>query len=211
MLASEQSIESMQFTLVPELSGNPGSNGDRADGHTATSAIQDIKNWFVLLRGQQYGPYTFASLVRAAGRGVFGPEAGVWCVGWAEWRIAGSVPGLFQQEPEPDGVEEAYCNKEHREDKNDRDKSDDRDEATPLRLLASPPISVSMPPREPKRAGHAKGARLAVLCVLAVFVILFGAGWAAISLDIIRVELLPAGAELLKRVEVLLAGTVTER
>jgi hypothetical protein len=29
MLASEQSIKSMQFTLVPELSGNPGSNGDK--------------------------------------------------------------------------------------------------------------------------------------------------------------------------------------
>ena len=100
---------------------------------------------------------------------------------------------------------------EHREDKNDRDKSDDHDEATRLRLLASPPISVSTPPCESKRAGHAKGARLAVLCVLAVFVILFGAGWAAISLDIIRVELLPAGAELLKQVEVLLAGTLTER
>ena len=96
MLASEQSIKLMQIPLVPELSGNPGSNGDPADGHMATSA--DIKNWFVLVRGQQYGPYTFASLVRAAGRGVFGPEAGVWCVGWAEWRIAGSVPGLFEQE-----------------------------------------------------------------------------------------------------------------
>jgi hypothetical protein len=206
MLASEQSIKLMQFTLVPELSGNPGSNGDQADGHMATSA--DIKNWFALVRGQQYGPFTFASLVRAAGRGVFGPEAGVWCVGWAEWRIAGSVPGLFEQEPEPDGVEEAHRGKEHREDKNE---SDDHDEATPLRLLAGPPISVSIPPREPKRAGRAKGVRLAVLCVLAVFVILFGAGWAAISLDIIRVELLPAGAELLKQVEVLLAGTLTER
>jgi len=199
----------MQIPLVPELSGNPGSNGDPADGRMATSA--DIKNWFALVRGQQYGPFTFASLVRAAGRGVFGPEAGVWCVGWAEWRIAGSVPGLFEQEPEPDGVEEAHRSKEHREDKNDRDKSDDHDEATPLRLLASPPISVSVPLREPKRAGHTNGARLAVLCVLAVFVILFGAGWAAISLDIIRVELLPAGAELLKQVEVLLAGTLTER
>jgi hypothetical protein len=42
-------------------------------------------------------------------------------------------------------------------------------------------------------------------------VILFGAGWAVISLDIIRVELLPAGAELLKQVEGSLAGTLTAR
>jgi hypothetical protein len=209
MLASEQSRKSMQFTLVPGLSGNPGSNGDQADRHISTSATQNTENWFVLLKGQQYGPYSFAALVRAAGRGVFGPEAGVWCVGWAKWRIARSVPGLFEQEPEPDGVEEADCDKEHRED--DGDKSDDRNEATPLRLLASPPITVSTSPREPKRAGHAKGARLAVLCVFAVFVILFGAGWAAISLDIIRLELLPAGAELLKRVGGSLAGTLTAR
>jgi hypothetical protein len=38
--------------------------------------------------------------------------------------------------------------------------------------------------------------RLAILCVLAVIMITFGAGWAAISLDIIRVELMPPGAEL---------------
>jgi len=119
----------MQIPLVPELSGNPGSNGDQADGHMATSA--DIKNWFALVRGQQYGPFTFASLVRAAGRGVFGPEAGVWCVGWAEWRIAGSVPGLFEQEPEPDGVEEAHRSKEHREDKNDRERRPRRGDAAP--------------------------------------------------------------------------------
>jgi hypothetical protein len=37
--------------------------------------------------------------------------------------------------------------------------------------------------------------------------IVFGAGWAAISLDIIRVELMPPGAELLKQVEGMLART----
>src|ERR1700693_5008273 len=66
------------------------------------SAIQDDKNWFVLLRGKRYGPYTFAALAHAADRGVVDPEAGVWCLGWDEWRIARNVPGLFKPEPEPE-------------------------------------------------------------------------------------------------------------
>ena len=66
------------------------------------SATQDDKNWFVLLRGKRYGPYTFAALAHAADRGVVDPEAGVWCLGWDEWRIARNVPGLFKPEPEPE-------------------------------------------------------------------------------------------------------------
>src|SRR5262249_13542372 len=73
---------------------------------------QDDKNWFVLLRGKRYGPYTFAALAEAAERGVVDREAGVWCLGWDEWRMARSVPGLFkpeaepEPEPEPDHVDE---------------------------------------------------------------------------------------------------------
>ena len=70
------------------------------------SASQDAKNWFVLLRGKRYGPYTFAALVHAAERGVVDKEAGVWCLGWTEWRIARNVPGLFAPEPEPETEEE---------------------------------------------------------------------------------------------------------
>jgi hypothetical protein len=66
------------------------------------SATQDDKNWFVLLRGKRYGPYTFAALAQAADRGVVDREAGVWCLGWDEWRIARNVPGLFKPEPEPE-------------------------------------------------------------------------------------------------------------
>ena len=65
------------------------------------TATWDAKDWFVLLRGKQYGPYTYAGLVRAAASGIVDPKAGVWCVGWDEWRIARDVPGLFEQEPEP--------------------------------------------------------------------------------------------------------------
>src|SRR5271156_7205458 len=70
------------------------------------SAIQDDKNWFVLLRGKRYGPYTFAALAHAADRGVVDHDAGVWCLGWDEWRIARDVPGLFKDEPASEVIEE---------------------------------------------------------------------------------------------------------
>jgi hypothetical protein len=74
------------------------------------TATDDAKNWFVLVKGKQYGPYTYGGLVRAAARGTIDPQAGVWCVGWDEWRIARDVPGLFEQEPEliPDDQEEGF-------------------------------------------------------------------------------------------------------
>ena len=110
------------------------------------SATQDAKNWFVLLKGKRYGPYTFAALAHAAEKGVVDPEAGVWCLGWAEWRIARNVPGLFK--PGPDDLEEdadeaeEYADdredaddaeaddrdEEHREDEDDRDETGDRHE-----------------------------------------------------------------------------------
>jgi GYF domain 2 len=114
------------------------------------SAPQDAKNWFVLLKGKRYGPYTFAALAHAAEKGVVDPEAGVWCLGWAEWRIARNVPGLFAEEPEPpaddheedaDSVEEyaeEHVESEREEDdradeddlddEHDLDDEDDRDE-----------------------------------------------------------------------------------
>ena len=78
--------------------------------HGSMAATWDAKDWFVLLRGKQYGPYTYAGLVRAAASGIVDPEAGVWCVGWDEWRIAHDVPGLFEQVPElvPDDLEEGF-------------------------------------------------------------------------------------------------------
>src|SRR5271169_2918834 len=93
------------------------------------SATQDAKNWFVLLKGKRYGPYTFAALAQAADKGVVDPDAGVWCLGWDEWRIARNVPGLF--EPEPDEAEEeADEAEEYADDHEDADhaEADDRDE-----------------------------------------------------------------------------------
>jgi hypothetical protein len=225
------------------------------------SAPQDAKNWFVLLKGKRYGPYTFAALAHAAEKGVVDPEAGVWCLGWAEWRIARNVPGLFAEEPEPaaddheedvDSAEEyaddhleSEREEDHRDDEDlddedDRDQEDHRDqgnrreaiaamapnavaasrpaaaparvvetsdlrapsrdtdetaieldEAPSLGLSAGPRMSVSTLAPEPEAGRHGGGVRLAILSVLAVLVILSGAGWAAISLGIMRVEFMP--------------------
>jgi GYF domain 2 len=234
------------------------------------SAIQDDKNWFVLLRGKRYGPYTFAALAHAADRGVVDPEAGVWCLGWDEWRIARNVPGLFKPEPEPEpepepddldafeedaddreespiGQEDELVDEEDRVEANDRDadatEEDELDsaegsskesrsaqsktaeskplvalgrlsggdlhargptadtadikldEASSFGLSAGPRMSMSEAPPEPEPARNGGGVRLAVISVLACLVILFGTGWAAISLGIIRVEFMPGQSE----------------
>ena len=71
-----------------------------------------------------------------------------------------------------------------------RDKNEaavELDEAPSIDVSAGPP-SVPAPPQR-KPPGHREGVRLAVYSVLAVFLILFGAGWAAISLGIIRITI----------------------
>jgi hypothetical protein len=191
--------------------------------HGSMAATWDAKDWFVLLRGKQYGPYTYAGLVRAAASGIVDPEAGVWCVGWDEWRIARDVPGLFEQEPElvPDDQEEVFdspegdnCGKSTTEEAatavsaapkpvagrgslelaNRRSGSRDKNEVA-VELDKAPSIDVSaelpsapVPPQR-KSPGHRGGLRLAVYSVLAVLLILFSAGWAAISLGIIRITI----------------------
>jgi hypothetical protein len=227
------------------------------------SATQDDKNWFVLLRGKRYGPYTFAALAEAAERGVVDGEAGVWCLGWDEWRMARNVPGLFKPGPEPepepeyvdadvdtregsaDDREESSAEQEDDiVDEEDRGEADDHaevaaeedepaestqdrsaeskplvapvrlsgadlrahgptaetadrelDEASSLGLTAGQRMSMSEAPSEPAPARTGGGVRLAVLSVLACLVILFGMGWAAIALGIIRVEFMPARTE----------------
>jgi hypothetical protein len=88
---------------------------------------------------------------RPLARGLVDRGAGVWCLGWAEWRIARNVPELFEPEPE-------------------------------TKSIGAPGLLS-----EPEPTGHDGGVRLAIVCVLAVLLILLGAGWAAILLGIIRV------------------------
>jgi hypothetical protein len=97
----------------------------------------DAKDWFVLLRGKQYGPYTYAGLVRAAARGIVDPKAAVWCVGWGEWCIARDVPGLFEQEPElvPDDQEEGF----------DVPEGDDRGKSTTTKKVATAMSAATKP------------------------------------------------------------------
>jgi hypothetical protein len=215
MLASNQQKQSM--VPVPHLSGKAGSRGDQAGGPSAVSATQEAKIWFVLLKGQRYGPCTFTALVRMAEIGVVDAETGVWCVGWAEWRTARNVPRLSKRESDDldKDVEAREDDAEGREAHSGSEaEAHSGSEATEKAETAARPLGHSAgpkpaPPHQSKRAGRGGRVRLAILCVLAVIMITFGAGWAAISLDIIRVELMPPGAELLKQVEGMLARCTT--
>src|SRR5579871_3825435 len=53
------------------------------------------QHWFISLNGKRYGPYTFAALVEAAGKGVVTSETSVWRLGWQQWHPASQVPGLL--------------------------------------------------------------------------------------------------------------------
>jgi hypothetical protein len=178
----------------------------------SASATAATKTWFVLHKGTRHGPYTFAALEKMAETGLVDPEAGVWCLGWAEWRIARNVPGLFEQAPEPDDFE---GNVELRVDDADDRERPGREASEKVATAPPPPghpaSPLPAPARKSERAGRRGGARLAVLCVLSVIMIVFGAGWAAISLDIIRVEFMPTGSALLKQVEAMLTGTCAVR
>jgi GYF domain 2 len=179
------------------------------------SATQDDENWFVLRKGKRSGPHTLAALVRAVEKGIVGPEAGIWCVGWAEWRIARDVPELFGRESEPD-LEKDTDAPEKVPDQDPVDTPDHigelitkLDEAPPRepehpktdhgggvrrRLMISGLSVLAVEPEHPK-TDHGGGVRRRVmisgLSVLAVLVIVFGLVWAATSMGIIRVEFMP--------------------
>jgi hypothetical protein len=144
------------------------------------TVIRDGKNWFVLLKGKRYGPYTFASLVLAAESGVVDPGAGVWCVGWDEWRIARDVPGLFNQEA-GDSLEEEDAEEDDRDEEN-RDELDDSSEDAQQEV--APDASAASEP------STARNARIVILSVLSVLVIVVAAVWTAISLGFLRVTFL---------------------
>jgi uncharacterized protein DUF4339 len=168
-------------------------------------STNDGKHWFILLRGKRYGPYSFATLVKAAERGDVDPEAGVWCLGWAEWRAARDVPGLFAQGPE----RETPDDETPEEMANNRDE-DDHDKRAAEKAAPDPPVHVSdrnelasklaeapplalwpTPPKsEPSSHGRAN-VRIVFASILAVLVTVVGAAWAANSLGIIRVTFMP--------------------
>jgi GYF domain 2 len=151
------------------------------------SATQDDENWFVLRKGKRSGPHTLAALLRAVDKGIVGPEAGIWCVGWAEWRIARDVPELFGRGSDPD--------LENSDAPEDQDPVETPDHIRDLitKLDEAPPILASQ--QEHRETDYGGGLRRRVmisgLSVLAVLVIVFGSVWVATSMGIIRVEFMP--------------------
>lgn len=55
--------------------------------------------WYYGRLGAQQGPITGDELKRLAGSGQVTPDTLVWCDGWADWRLASTVEGLFPVPP----------------------------------------------------------------------------------------------------------------
>jgi GYF domain 2 len=67
---------------------------------------QLAQHWFVLLNGKRHGPFTFATLTKAAKKGVISAETNIWRRGWQKWHPARQVPGLLNEAPlAPDDAE----------------------------------------------------------------------------------------------------------
>lgn len=64
------------------------------------------QHWFVLLNGKRHGPFTFATLAKAAKNGAISAETNIWRRGWQKWHPARQVPGLLNEAPlAPDDAE----------------------------------------------------------------------------------------------------------
>jgi hypothetical protein len=148
------------------------------------TVTRDGKNWFVLLKGKRYGPYTFASLALAAESSVVGSGDGVWCVGWEDWRIARDVPGLFNQEAALEDQEEGVVSSEEEDARHDEYRDELDDSSDDAQQEVAPHASAASEP------SAAKNARIVILSVLSVLVIIAAAVWTAISLGFLRVTFL---------------------
>ena len=71
------------------------------------SAQPGDQHWFISLNGKRYGPYTFAALSEAAAKGVIDANTSVWRLGWVKWHPARRVPGLIEEEPPPEPLDQA--------------------------------------------------------------------------------------------------------
>jgi hypothetical protein len=150
------------------------------------TVTRDGKNWFVLLKGKRYGPYTFASLVLAVESGVVDPGAGVWCVGWEEWRIARDVPGLFSHEAGDalEDQEEDVVSSDEEDDRDEENRDEVHDSSEDAQQEVAPEASAASEP------SAARNARIVILSVLSVLVIVVAAVWTATSLGFLRVTFL---------------------
>ena len=82
--------------------------GSRALGESVAEMNTHLarQHWFVLLNGKRHGPFTFATLTKAAKNGVISAETNIWRRGWQKWHPARQVPGLLNETPlAPDDAE----------------------------------------------------------------------------------------------------------
>src|SRR5215467_10913068 len=72
------------------------------------SARHDDRNWYVLIKDQQFGPLDLAHLAKLAHDGTLKPDVLVWRPGFANWVSAETVRGFFppSAEPPPQAVSE---------------------------------------------------------------------------------------------------------
>jgi hypothetical protein len=172
------------------------------------SPTQEPKIWFTLLEGEQHGPYTFTAVVQAAESGRLDLEDHVCRLGWGEWRIARDVPGLFKQEPEPAAVDQEQNSREKgdgyfddplEQDIGNLDDSRAEDDGNLVERAQdggnlddyAPTGNLKKDDRDTVRKAAVHGnVWIVMFSVLAVLVVLFGAGWIATLLGLIRVTLL---------------------
>ena len=72
------------------------------------SARHDDRNWYVLIKDQQFGPLDLTHLAKLAHEGTLKPDVLVWRPGFANWVSAETVRGFFppSAEPRPGAVSE---------------------------------------------------------------------------------------------------------
>src|SRR5215468_9809692 len=59
------------------------------------SARHDDRNWYVLIKDQQFGPLDLTHLAKLAHEGTLKPDVLVWRPGFANWVSAETVSGFF--------------------------------------------------------------------------------------------------------------------
>jgi hypothetical protein len=70
------------------------------------SAQPGDQHWFISLKGKRYGPYSFAALSEAVAKGVIDGNTSVWRLGWVKWHPARRVPGLIEEMPPPEPLDQ---------------------------------------------------------------------------------------------------------
>jgi hypothetical protein len=106
------------------------------------SAQPSDQHWFISLNGKRYGPYSFTALSEAVAKGVIDGNTSVWRLGWVKWHPARRVPGLIEESPPPESLDQASDQKSQ--------EGDDRASAETDRPWQDEDIGAEVP-RRPAR------------------------------------------------------------